>query len=86
MIVAGAVTVLIPKIILGSVLGCSTICLEVPDRGLAKEYTAAPTMNDDSRKIDNRPSDEQAVILCIYCLCVVKFAVLTAVGGLSRFS
>ena len=51
---ADVVTVMLPMTILGFVLGCSNICLEVPGRGLEGEYTTAPTVNDDSGRINNR--------------------------------
>jgi hypothetical protein len=50
----GGVTVTLPMAILGLVLGCLTICVEVPGRGLGGEYTAAPTLSGGSGRIDNR--------------------------------
>jgi hypothetical protein len=44
----GGVTVMLPMIILGLVLGGLAICLEVPGRGLERQYTAASTVNGDS--------------------------------------
>lgn len=48
------VTVTLHIKVLGFVLGYSIVCFEVDERGLIKGYTAAPTMNDDSRRINNR--------------------------------
>lgn len=64
----GSVTVTLHIIILGFVLGCLTTCLEVPERGPQEECTATSTVDHESRRINNRPSDEQAVILYSYRL------------------
>ena len=67
---------MLPMTILGFVLGCLSICLEVPDRGLGGQYTAAPTVNGDSGWMNNWSYDKWTAILFKYHVETVERPVL----------
>lgn len=65
----GGVTVTLPMTILGMVLGCMTICIEVPGRGLLGQYIVAPSVNGFSVWFDNRSYDNRG---CFYVRIILK--------------
>jgi hypothetical protein len=76
-----SVTVTLHVTILSLVLGCLTIGLEVPGRGLTGKYTAPPSVNGFSGWFDNWFHDKQIPFVGIYHLEIGERHVLRPRGG-----